>query len=74
MMGGAGLVFVGIYLFLIFVPCFVVGFLGYRFIENLGRYPSKTPVFQVKMLFWMVVTEIVSMSLLMAFFKILVAE
>ena len=73
-MGGAGAIFVMIFGVLITIPCVVVGWLGSRFLDNLGRYPTKTPVLQTRMLFWLVIVEVVSFGLILAFFKILVTD
>lgn len=74
MAGGAGLIFIAIFGAMIIIPCVVVGWMGCRFIDNLGRYPTKTPVLQTGMLFWLFVTEVTAFTLILAFFKILVAE
>jgi len=68
---GAALVFVLIFYVLILLPCVGVGWLGWDLITRLGRYPSKTPAIQLSMLFKLVVVEVVSLTLILAFFKVL---
>jgi len=43
-------------------------------INQLGRYPSRTPAIQLSVVLKLVVLEVVSWTLLLLFFKILVAE
>ncbi len=73
-MGSAAFVFMLVFWALMLIPCVGVGWLGKRLIEDLGRYPSRTPAIQTGILFKLVVIEIVSVSLILSFFKALVAE
>ena len=67
-------VFVLIFTVLIAIPCVGIAWLGTRFINKLGRFPSKTPAIQMSIVFKLLLLEIVSWTLLLLFFKILVAE
>jgi len=68
------IVFAIIFFILIAIPCVGIAWLGSRLINRLGRYPSKTPAIQMSVVFKLTVLEIVSWTLLLLFFKILVAE
>lgn len=73
-MNGVMLVFVAIFYVLIIIPCVGVSWIGCRLFDRLGRHPSKTPAIQMSVLFPLVIIEVVSFALLLAFFKALVAE
>jgi len=73
-MGKAAFVFMLVFWALMLIPCVGVGWLGKRLIEDLGRYPSKTPAIQTGILFKLAIIEIVSVSLILSFFKALVSE
>ena len=73
-MDSAVVVFVIIFAVLIAVPCTGIAWLGKKLIDNLGKYPSKTPMIQTSIIFKLAFIEIVSFTLLLLFFKILVAD
>ena len=73
-MGSAGFIFTGIFLVLIAIPCIGVAWLGTKMINQLGRYPSKTPAIQLSVVLKLTVLEIGSWTMLLLFFKILVVE
>lgn len=66
--------FIVIFYILIFIPMFGVSWIGFKMITKLGRYPSKTPAIQMGVLFKLLVIEVVSFTMLLTFFKILVSE
>lgn len=70
----AALVFIGIFWAMMIIPCVGVGWLGWKLITDLGTYPSKTPAIQMGVMFKLVMLEVVSMTILLLFFKVLVAE
>ena len=67
------LMFILIFAFIIMVPCIGIAWIGRNLIEQLGRYPSKTPAVQMSILLKLVILEVVSFSLILLFFKMLVA-
>lgn len=71
---GAALAFIGIFYVLMILPCVGIAFLGVHLINKLGRFPSKTPAIQMSVMFKLIVLEIVSMTLILVFFKVLVSE
>ncbi len=73
-MGSVALLFIIIYFVLISIPCLGVGWLGYKLITKLGRYPSKTPAIQMGIMLKLVIIEVVSLTLILVFFKALVSE
>lgn len=73
-MGSAATIFVLIYFIIILIPCLGVGWLGFKLITKLGQFPSKTPAVQLGIMIKLVIVEVVSLTLLLMFFKILVAE
>ncbi len=68
------LIFIGIFFVLMLIPTVGIAWIGWRLIERLGRYPSKTPAIQLSVVFKLVVVEVVSMTLLLVFFKVLVVD
>jgi hypothetical protein len=73
-MGSAAVVFVCIFFVLVTIPCVGIAWLGKRMIDKVGNFPSKTPGIQMEIVIKLVFLEIVSMTLLLLFFKVLVAE
>lgn len=67
-------VFVLIFFVLIAIPCVGIAWIGSKFIEKLGRFPSKTPAIQMSVVVKLIFLEVVSWTLLLLFFKILVAQ
>lgn len=73
-MGSAALIFIILFFIMIAIPCLGVGWLGYKLITKLGRYPSKTPAIQMGIMLKLVIIEVVSLTMILVFFKILVSE
>ncbi len=73
-MGSTAGIFIIIYFIMIAVPCIGVGWLGYKLITKLGRYPSKTPAIQLGIMIKLIIVEVVSLTAILLFFKILVSE
>jgi len=73
-MGKVALVFIIVFYVILLIPCIGVGWIGRNLLDKLGRYPSKTPAVQMSVLFKLIVVEVVSVTLLLSFFKALVAE
>jgi hypothetical protein len=68
---GTAQIFIVIFFILILVPTAGAAWLGYKLIDNLGRFPSKTPAIQLGIMFKLVVLEVVSLTLILIFFKVL---
>ncbi len=73
-MGSVALIFILIFWVLMAIPSLGVAWLGYKLITKLGRYPSKTPAIQMGIMLKLVIIEVVSLTLILVFFKILVSE
>jgi len=71
---GAAVVFVLVMDSFMILPCIGIGWIGVRLINKLGRFPSKTPAIQLGVMFQLIVLEVISFTLLVGFFKALVAE
>lgn len=64
-------IFALIYSVLVIVPCILVTLLGRKMIDELGRFPSKTPVIQVNVFYKLVVVESMTFIFLIGFYHIL---
>ena len=73
-MGSLVFIFIVIFWVIMLIPCIGIGWIGLKLINKLGRYPSKTPAIQMNILFKLVFIEVISLTLLIGFFKVLVAE
>ncbi|OGX05622.1 MAG: hypothetical protein A2Z88_09160 [Omnitrophica WOR_2 bacterium GWA2_47_8] len=73
-MSGASLIFIIIYYVLIIIPCIGTAWLGAKMMNAVGQYPSKTPMIQMNLVVKLVFLEVVSFTLLLVFFKVLVAD
>jgi len=72
--GSTGLIFILVFFILIIIPCAGIIWIGTKLLNKLGRYPSKTPAIQLSIIWPLIIIEVVSFTLLVGFFKILVAE
>ncbi len=70
----ASAIFILIFYIIILIPCIGVGWVGFRMITRLGRYPSKSRAIQMSVLLQLLVIEVVSFSLIVGFFKVLSTE
>ncbi len=61
------LIFIGIFLVLILVPCVAVGMMGYQMLHRVGNEPSKTPFIQLSIFWQLVVLEALSFLCLIIF-------
>ena len=64
-------IFAVIFTFIVLVPCVLVMLMGKKMIQQLGRYPSKTPAIQMSIFVQLVVIEIVTFTLLTGFLFVL---
>ena len=64
------LIFGLVYSVIIIVPCVVIAIMGTRLINELGRYPSKTPAIQMSVLIPLIITEIVTFAFLLMVCKL----
>ncbi len=67
---GESFIFCSVYTILIAIPCVLVTIFGREMIEQLGRYPTKTPIIQMSIFWKLVVTEVVTFTLLITFFHV----
>ena len=67
---GASLKFALTYSIIILVPCVCVALMGKKMINELGRYPSKTPAIQMSVVWKFVIVEVITFSLLIAFYNV----
>ncbi|MFP4473036.1 MAG: hypothetical protein ACLFPX_04090 [Candidatus Omnitrophota bacterium] len=70
-MAGLGLVLVGLFFVMLLIPTAGAIWIGLELINQLGRFPSKTPAIQMSVLLKLVVLQVVSFTLLLVLFKIL---
>ena len=73
-MGSEAFIFVIIFAVLMSIPCIGIAWVGKGMIDKLGKFPSKTPTIQMSIILKLAFVEIVSFTLLLLFFKILVSE
>ena len=63
-------ILIGIFAFLMIVPCVGVAIIGYKMIDKLGFFPSKTPVIQMSIFLQLVLTELISFGLILVFYRV----
>jgi len=73
-MESVGLIFIVIFAVVIAIPCVGVAWLGKGMLDQLGKFPSRTPAIQINIVIKLLVLESVSWTLLLLFFKILSAK
>jgi hypothetical protein len=65
-----GVVFIGLMLFVVGVPCVAVALLGTKLIDHIGQYPTKSAKLQMGVCLQLLAVEIISFLVLAVFFKI----
>ena len=65
-----GLVFIGLMLFVVGVPCIAVAVLGTKLIEHIGQFPTKSARLQMSVCVQLLAVEILSFFVLALFFRI----
>lgn len=64
-------VLMGLFFLAVNIPCVAITWLGVKFIEKLGRYPSKTAAIQMSICLKLIVIEVGAFTFLLAMFKVL---
>ena len=67
-------IFAAVFAPLIIVPCILVAVMGRKMINQLGMFPTQTPIIQLSIFWKLVVTEIVTFVCLIAFFQFFSAK
>ena len=65
-----GLIFIGIFLFVVGLPCLMVALLGTKLIDHIGQCPSKSARLQMIVCVQLLLVEIVSFGVLAVFYHI----
>ena len=66
-----GLALVCLMLVIIGIPCVGVMILGGRMINQVGNFPSKTPVIQLDILLKLIILEVISATMLLLFYHMM---
>ena len=69
-MWGESFIFLSVYALIILVPCGLITIIGKKMINELGRYPSRSPSIHMSIFMKLVVIEIMTFACLLGFFKI----
>ena len=65
---GESFIFAIVYAVLIIVPCILVVLLGRKMINQLGYFPTRTPIIQMSIFLKLVIVEVVTFVLLIGFY------
>ena len=71
-MSSVGIIFITIFWVVMSIPCISIALIGKKFIDQLGRYPSKTKALQMGVLIKLTVVEVISFTLLLLIYRVLV--
>jgi len=63
-------IFAAVYGVIVMVPCVMVGLIGKKMIDKLGRYPTKSPAIQMSIFLQLIVIEIIAFFCLIAFYHV----
>ena len=66
----ARIILVIIWFIIIAIPCIGTALLGRKMLNKLAYFPSKTPAIHMDILGWLVVVEIVAVTLLLTFYRV----
>ncbi len=65
-----GLIFIGLFLIIIGLPCLMVAILGTKLINHIGQYPSKSARLQMVVCVQLLLVEMLSFGILAIFYHI----
>jgi len=68
---GTALLFIVVFYIMMSIPCIGIGWVGFKMLTQLGRYPSRTPAIQMDVLLKLIVIEVGSLAMILTFFKIM---
>lgn len=64
------LVFVAVFAVIVIVPCVIIALMGRKAIKEMGRYPTRIPLIQTKMMMPLLVVDVVTFALLLGFYNV----
>jgi hypothetical protein len=64
-----GVIFIGLFLAMVGIPCFFTAILGVRLIDRIGQYPSRSTRFQLGICIQLFCVEILGFAMQAAFFR-----
>lgn len=64
------LVFVAVFAVIVLVPCVIIALMGRKAINEMGRYPTRIPLIQTKMMMPLLVVDVVTFALLVGFYNV----
>lgn len=67
---GEGFIFIGLFLVMVGVPCFLTAILGSSLIEKIGQYPSRSAKMQMGICLQLLAVEVLGFFMLALFFHI----
>ena len=62
--------FAGLWFVVLVVPCAGIIWIGWNMLNRIGRYPSKMPFIQLGIILKLVIVEVISVTLILLFFRI----
>ena len=66
----ARVILVVIWFIIIAIPCIGTALVGRKMLNKLAYFPSKTPAIHMSTLGWLMVIEIVAVTLLLTFYRV----
>ena len=73
-MDSTAIVLIGLFFLGVNIPCATIIYIGMRYFNMMGRYPSKTPKIQMNTIMVLAMTEVITFTILLALFKVLSPE
>ncbi|MCA9403666.1 MAG: hypothetical protein KC897_07785 [Candidatus Omnitrophica bacterium] len=64
------LIFIGVFAVIVLVPCIIIALMGRKAIKEMGRYPTRIPLIQSKMMMPLLMVDVVTFALLVGFYNV----
>ncbi|MCA9394116.1 MAG: hypothetical protein KC900_07930 [Candidatus Omnitrophica bacterium] len=64
------LIFIGVFAVIVLVPCIIIALMGRKAINEMGRYPTRIPLIQSKMMMPLLMVDVVTFALLVGFYNV----
>lgn len=64
------LIFVGVFALIVLIPCAIIAIMGRKAINEMGRYPTRIPLIQSKMMLPLIFVDVITFALLLGFYNV----
>ena len=64
------IIFCVVFGLIVIIPCIIIAIMGRKMINQMGQFPSQTPIIQMKVFLPLMVLEVVTFASLIGFYNV----